>query len=561
MARTFDIGSGLACDLDLLIASRLLVQASSGLGKTRTIRRLLEQTYGKVQHLVIDPEGEYYTLREKYDYVLAAPKGGDVVAHPRYAAMLAHELLKLGASAILDIYELNPDDRQRFVQIFCSALVDAPRNLWHPTLIVLDEAHVFCPEKDESASGTAVKALASRGRKRAFCLVLATQRLAKLAKDAAAELQTKLIGGCTLDVDVKRANDELGFERKDQRLRRLEPGQFFASGRAFDVREPTLVKVGPIKTSHPEPGQQAVPVPPPTAKVRKILGKLAELPAEAEAREKSLEDLRKENAALKRQMAEAKKAAPAEEKIVERSVLKDRQIQRLETLTRRLDDAFTKRHAREEKIWTTLAPEVNALRTILESLRRNAPVAAPPQMPKLKPQREWPTPEVVAPRRSFDPPNVRGNGYLPPGEKATLIAAAQTDGGISRPNLLALTGYRRSSRDAYIQRLLSKGYVQVRGRQIEATRAGIDVLGDDYQPLPTGSALRDYWLTKLPPGEREVLRVVVVAYPKAVTRDNVGQGLNYTRSSLDAFIQRLRARQLVEAERGGTLKASAALFD
>ena len=83
MKRTFEIGHGLTCDLDRLIASRLLIQANSGGGKTRTIRRLLEQTHGKVQHLVIDPEGEYQTLRKRFDYVLAAPKGGDTAAHPR----------------------------------------------------------------------------------------------------------------------------------------------------------------------------------------------------------------------------------------------------------------------------------------------------------------------------------------------------------------------------------------------------------------------------------------------------------------------------------------------
>ena len=55
MKRTFEIGHGLTCDLDRLIASRLLIH----------------------------PEGEYQPLRKRFDYVLAAPKGGDTAAHPR----------------------------------------------------------------------------------------------------------------------------------------------------------------------------------------------------------------------------------------------------------------------------------------------------------------------------------------------------------------------------------------------------------------------------------------------------------------------------------------------
>lgn len=79
----------LLCDLDRLIGTRLLVQANSGAGKSWCLRRILEQTHGHVQHLVIDPEGEFPSLREKFDYVLAALR-----AHPcRWA------LIRAGAKA------------------------------------------------------------------------------------------------------------------------------------------------------------------------------------------------------------------------------------------------------------------------------------------------------------------------------------------------------------------------------------------------------------------------------------------------------------------------------
>src|SRR5581483_6315261 len=81
-------------DLTRLIESRLLIQANSGGGKSWVIRRLLEQSHGKVQQIVIDLEGEFSTLREKFDYVLAG-KGGDTPADPRSAAMLAKKLLEL----------------------------------------------------------------------------------------------------------------------------------------------------------------------------------------------------------------------------------------------------------------------------------------------------------------------------------------------------------------------------------------------------------------------------------------------------------------------------------
>jgi hypothetical protein len=49
---TFDLGSGIRCDLSVLIDTRLLMQASSGGGKSWALRRLLEQSHGKVQQIV-----------------------------------------------------------------------------------------------------------------------------------------------------------------------------------------------------------------------------------------------------------------------------------------------------------------------------------------------------------------------------------------------------------------------------------------------------------------------------------------------------------------------------
>jgi hypothetical protein len=50
-------GKQLKLDVDLLITSRLLIQANSGGGKSWLLRRLAEQCWGKVQTIIIDPRG------------------------------------------------------------------------------------------------------------------------------------------------------------------------------------------------------------------------------------------------------------------------------------------------------------------------------------------------------------------------------------------------------------------------------------------------------------------------------------------------------------------------
>lgn len=296
-------------NLPTLLETRLLVQANSGGGKSYALRKLFEETAPAVQQLIIDPDGEFASLRGHYDYVIAAPRGGDVVAHPSSAAVLARRLLELGVSAVLDIYELTSDDRQRFVAAFLDALTNAPRELWKPVMVALDEAHVYCPQNGSAIATDAVKDMATRGRKRGQGLVLATQRLSKLHKDVAAEMLNKLIGRTQLDVDVKRAADELGLNARDamKELRPLKPGEFYAFGPAFALKDNGIekIKIGAVKTSHPKPGSRMMQAPPtPSAAIKKQLGKLGDLAQQAKREAKTMEDLRAE-------ILELKKAAKA----------------------------------------------------------------------------------------------------------------------------------------------------------------------------------------------------------------------------------------------------------
>ena len=51
-------------DFDALIGSHLCIQANSGGGKSRTIRKIMEIAAGAAQRIVVDVEDEFHTLRE-----------------------------------------------------------------------------------------------------------------------------------------------------------------------------------------------------------------------------------------------------------------------------------------------------------------------------------------------------------------------------------------------------------------------------------------------------------------------------------------------------------------
>src|SRR5579864_9605025 len=139
-------GKHLKLDIELLIPSRLLIQANSGGGKSWLLRRLAEQLFGKVQTIILDPEGEFFTLREKFGYVLVG-EGGETPADIRSAAMLAEKFLQLKASAVCDLYEAfrsRPMYRRQWVRAFLNALLDAPRRSEEHTSELQSHVNLVC---------------------------------------------------------------------------------------------------------------------------------------------------------------------------------------------------------------------------------------------------------------------------------------------------------------------------------------------------------------------------------------------------------------------------------
>lgn len=257
-------GQSLAIDLEELLATRLLVQGNSGSGKSHLLRRLLEECTGKVQQVVIDPEGDFVTLADHFGHVVI-----DGAAYaPREIEALALRVRQHRASVVLALDELEVEQQIRCAALFLTALFDAPREHWYPALVVVDEAQMFAPAvagemSDDTRRLTlsAMTNLMCRGRKRGLAGIVATQRLAKLAKNVAAEASNFLMGRTFLDIDMARAADLLGMDRRQaERIRDLERGQFIGLGPAIS-RRPVAVHVGPVRTRARGAAQVLVPLP------------------------------------------------------------------------------------------------------------------------------------------------------------------------------------------------------------------------------------------------------------------------------------------------------------
>ena len=625
MSRPIDLGifaetgKPFRADLTVVLRSNVLVQANSGGGKSWLLRRMIEQAYRRVPQIIIDPEGEFSTLRKQFDFVLVG-KGGDTPADVRSAPLLAHRLLELGASAIIDLYEMSKSLRPVWAAAFVQALVDAPKKLWRDLLVYVDEAHELAPEpghgtesRDEKMCRHALVDLAAKGRKRGYGVVAATQRLGKLSKDFAAELKNVLIGQTFIDIDRDRAANALGISKSDKQaffadVKTLEPGAFHALGRAF-TKESALVTIGDVQSEHPKPGaRKHLTAPPPTVKIRHLLPQLADLPKEAEEKIQTEKELKMKISEQARRISELERAAKLDvpppivqrvgrEKRVEVPVFREADLKRIEKLADRLsnrEDVFTEQFDAVSKrfgdLVSTATRELSDNQKAMQgAIGKLAGMVMEARRPTLvRSGRMSSTEPNVANvpkkdirgnkpgRREVDqngvnaekfPRRAQGNaGYVMndptdasdlPQYALDLLNVVAQRGKASDAQISTLSGYRRTSSAFGINmnKLVKAGLVVGSSRERVITDAGRERAGA-VEALPTGRALLDHWLRKLTGYEALFLKTIYEA--GTISREALAEktGRSMTSSAFGLTLSALQRLELIEAPRGADLAIS-----
>jgi hypothetical protein len=545
-------------NLPTLLESRLLVQANSGGGKSWALRRLLEQTAPHVQQLVIDPEGEFSTLREKFDYVIAAPHDGDAVATPKTAALLARRLLESGVSAILDIFDLKAHERQQFVKRFLDALINAPRALWHPVMVVVDEAHTFAPQSGSAEALSSVIDLATRGRKRGQCLVLATQRLSKLHKDAAAEMLNKLIGRTGLDVDVKRAADELGFTPRDamEMLRNLSPGEFYAFGPALTPIV-TKLRIGQVQTTHPKAGDRLMRAPPaPSKRVLASLAKLEDLQKEADVEAATVEQLQAQATDLRRKLTIAERKATAAG--VPETEVQQRIAAAVKSAAAAGNKSGNNLSSELHKILRTVGDHASKIQTALSSLPATA--SNPSTTIRVT---------VNAPR-SLQPAPAAGpvsDGVNAAQQKILDVLAQLEAFGIQAADksmVAAHAGVSPTSGGYFnnLGRLRANGLVDYPAGGTVALTDGGRAIANKPTKAPTLEDLHNSWFRILPQPQATLLALAIGIYPNSLTKDDLADLAGVSRTSGGYFnnLGKLRTLGAIDYPQKGMVRATDLLF-
>jgi DNA-binding MarR family transcriptional regulator len=431
-----------------------------------------------------------------------------------------------------------------------------------PIKLIVDEADAIAPQKpqqNEARMLGAIEDIVRRGGQRGIGCTLVTQRSAVLNKNVLTQAQILVVLRTIAPQDIaaiKAWIDVHGTLEEGKELISSLPSLPIGDAWFWSPGWPTeegifkRVHVSPIETfdsgATPKPGEKRI-------------------------EPKNMADVDLD--ALKNQMAETIERQKADDpkflkkRITELEKQVKSNIGSVKPNTKEIEDAVRIALSKQEKEFQSKLDERNSLieklddlftkgrQIIGEDLLNRSSVGS---VMLIKP----PTSVVVSKHAEKAAREVLGideDTKLGAGERTVLIAIAQHEDGMTREHITVQTGYKRSTRDAYIQRLNQKGFVSV-GNKIQATQEGIDALGSDYEPLPTGDELVQHHLNKLPEGEAKILRVLVEAHSQNVdgvmSRDDITEITGYMRSTRDAYIQRLSARQLVVCKGRGEVKVS-----
>ena len=554
-------------------------------GKSYLARKLAEQLLSAGQQVVIvDPKGDWWGIRSAADgkgtgfkVTILGGERADVPLEAGAGELVAHLVVEERVSVLLDLSLFSKGDVARFMSAFLETVyrLKAREEFRTPMMLIIDEADAIAPQSAEKGVAFEARMLGAandivrRGGQRGIGCTMVTQRSAVLSKNVLTQVELLIALKTIAPQDLDAINAWIkAHGNKEQRdefmatLPALPIGTAWFWSPAWPTEAGIFQKsaVLPIETfdsgATPKPGQKQL-----KPKTMADVDLDAFRQRMADTIEKAKAEDPKE---LRRRIAELEREVKAPSAATVQKI--EQKIERVEVPV--LSGADRKLLVGSERWatrWAITAEEIAAAakkwtETLAAIDARMAAVTGKPAPRFLPAPRAVGAGQPKPGRGAMHPaaPKTNGAVELGKGERATMIAIAQHPNGVTREQLTVLTGYKRSTRDAYLQRLKAAGFTD--GDPIVGTDSGIAWLGPDYDPLPTGDALRAHWLGKLPEGERKILEILCSIYPASSERDAISEKTGYARSSRDAYLQRLGARKLVANQGRGAVVASSELF-
>jgi Helicase HerA, central domain len=215
------------------------ILASSGMGKSYLTGVLMEETLENgIPICLIDPEGEHFTLAEKYPCLIVGGQHAQVPFDPDAVDLYTEAMVSAGLSTIFDLSDYIDAEQQEYYAVIVDSLFRVEQKYRRKIRLIVEEAQIYAPQGGLGAGAkkklkgadslTVSQRIAKRGRKRAIDSLWATQRPASLSKDILSQCNRFWFGGITSELDYKAIRpflNEAGISFNE--IKSLQPGQFY----------------------------------------------------------------------------------------------------------------------------------------------------------------------------------------------------------------------------------------------------------------------------------------------------------------------------------------------
>jgi len=238
-------GKPFRVDANLVATGRTCVIGASGSGKSYAVAVICEELCkAKVPFAILDTEGEYAGLKEKYEVILISE---DPNADLNWNGLNLHDVAEQAADIaplILDLSEV--EEPKAKASEFLEELYRGLSKKRVPYLVIVEEADRFVPQSGIRVG--IIGEIARRGRKRGIGLMVCTQRPSLVDKNILSQCGNQLIGKLVIQNDLQSVSQFFAGRGIPKQLTSLPPGNFYAMG-GFSP-SPSLVKVRSRETRH-----------------------------------------------------------------------------------------------------------------------------------------------------------------------------------------------------------------------------------------------------------------------------------------------------------------------
>jgi DNA helicase HerA-like ATPase len=170
------------------------------------------------------------------------------------------ELIQKGKCTIINLRGTPPDIQELIVNRIGNALFEL-RKLGKipPMMLVVEEAHNFCPQQGQVACSKVFRTIASEGRKFGLGLMIITQRAAKVDKNVLSQCNTQIILKVTNpnDLNAIAASIEGLTQGMDDEIQRLPIGSAIITGGGVSM--PLFVEIRPRESKHGGESVEVIP--------------------------------------------------------------------------------------------------------------------------------------------------------------------------------------------------------------------------------------------------------------------------------------------------------------